>query len=159
MKKYFEYACLFFVIALFMSAVGLYAEGLIYYQDYTATESLRVIPVSELRPLPINGVVSIGSATIEVGQPPTENLMTVVSVTTSPANVTSIVNRKSVNVFNPSSTETLWVSLDATTASATVDASIPVFPYGFLGAELDSAKVISLVGGAAFTAVVYQDGY
>jgi hypothetical protein len=156
MKKYFVLFCM---IALLLGSANLNAQGLIYYQDHTATDSLRIVPVSGLTPLPINGVVSIGSATIEAGQPPTANLMNVVSVTTSPADVASLVNRKSINVFNTSPTETLWASFDSSTASAAVSASIPVPPMGFVGVELDSLKVLSLVGGAAITAIVYQDGY
>ena len=75
-----EKIVLFFVMMMFMLCVGAYAENLIYYQDSTATETLRMIPVSDITPLPISGVVNIGSATIEAGSPPSENITVVVSV-------------------------------------------------------------------------------
>jgi hypothetical protein len=102
---------------------------------------------------------TIGTATIDPNTPPTKNSMTAVSVTASAANVASLANRKSVSVFNTSTTDTCWVSLDATTASATVGTSIPIPPMGYLTTELASAKTVSLVASAALTAVVYQDGY
>lgn len=102
---------------------------------------------------------TIGTATIDPNTPPTKNSMTAVSVTASAANVASLANRKSVSVFNTSTTNTCWVSLDATAASATVSTSIPIPPMGYLTTELDSAKTVSLVASAALTAVVYQDGY
>lgn len=159
MKNYFEKFVLLFVVGAFMAGVNLYAENLIYYQDSAATDTLRMIPVSSLSPLPIVGVVSIGSATIEAGQPPTENLMSIVSVTATAADVASLVNRKSINVFNFSATETVWISLDSAVASATVGASIPIFPYGYVGVELDSSKVLSIVSATPLSAAVYQDGY
>jgi len=159
MKNYFEKFVLLVVVGAFMTGVNLYAENLIYYQDSAATTTLRMIPVSNLTPLPIVGVVSIGSATIEAGQPPTDNLMDIVSVTATASDVASLANRKSINVFNFSATETVWISLDSAVASATVGASIPIFPYGYVGVELDSSKVLSIVSATAVSAAVYQDGY
>jgi hypothetical protein len=114
--------------------------------------------VGSSNPLPTSGVVTIGTATINVGAPPTENSMDVVSVTAAAQNVASLVNRRTVNVFNTSDTVTAWISLDSVAASATVDAGIPVFPRGFIGVELDSVKVLSIVASSAITCVVYQDG-
>jgi hypothetical protein len=155
-----EKIVLFFVMMMFMLCVGAYAENLIYYQDSTATETLRMIPVSDITPLPINGVVNIGSATIEAGSPPTENIIVAVSVSAVATDVASIANRKSINFFNNDSAKTAWISLDSTTASATVQgACIPLPPYGFVGVELDSVKVAGLIASEAMTVYVYQDGY
>jgi hypothetical protein len=124
-----------------------------------ASATWRPIAVGTNGAIPIEGTVTIGTATVNPDTPPTANSMTAVSVTASAANVASLVNRKSVSVFNTSTTDTCWVSLDATAASATVSTSIPIPPMGYLTTELASAKTVSLVASAALTAVVYQDGY
>lgn len=151
--------CLFVVFLMLIIGIPAQAQDLIYYQDSSATDSLRMIPVSSITPLPINGVVSIGSATIEAGQPPTENLINVVDVSAVATDVASLANRKSINFFNHSTTETIWLSLDSAVASAAVGVGIPIFPYGFISAELDSVKVASVVASAACKLSVYQDGY
>ena len=115
--------------------------------------------VGATHPMPVTSSATIGTATIDPNTPPTTNLMTSVSVTNTAANVTSIVNRKSISVFNTSTTDICWASLDAGTASATVNASIPIPPLGYITTELASAKVLSLVASVSLTAVVYQDGY
>ena len=115
--------------------------------------------VGATHPMPVMSSTTIGTATIDPNTPPTKNLMTSVSVTSSAANVASLVNRKSISVFNTSTTDTCWASLDAGTASATVNASIPIPPLGYITTELASAKVLSLVASVSLTAVVYQDGY
>lgn len=124
-----------------------------------ASATWRPIAVGTNGAIPIEGTVTIGTATVNPDIPPTANSMTAVSVTASAANVASLANRKSVSVFNTSTTDTCWVSLDATAASATVSTSIPIPPMGYLTTELASAKTVSLVASAALTAVVYQDGY
>ena len=119
------------------------------------------------RPIAVNGngkmvtdsAVTIGSITVDPAAPPTENSMTIVNVSTSSANVTSLANRKSFAIFNYSTSEILWASLDATTASATVDASIPIPPLGYISGELDSGKTIALVASTSIKSTVYQDGY
>ena len=159
MKK-LERIILFALIAVVCMGVNLYAENLIYYQDSTATDTLRMIPVSPITPLPINGVVNIGSATIEAGSPPTKNITVAVSVSAVATDVASIANRKSINFFNNDPAKTAWISLDSTTAPATVQgACIPLPPYGFVGVELDSVKVAGLIASEAMTVYVYQDGY
>lgn len=151
--------CLFVMFLMLFVGISAQAENLIYYQDSSATDSLRMIPVSSITPLPINGVVSIGSATIEAGQPPNKNVLTVVDVSAVATDVASLANRKSINFFNHSTTETIWVSLDSGTASAAVNVGIPIFPYGFVGVELDSVKVASVIASVACKLSVYQDGY
>lgn len=119
------------------------------------------------RPIAVNGdgkmvtdsAVTIGSITVDPAAPPTANSMNIVNVTTTSANVTSLINRKSFAIFNHSTTEILWASLDSNTASATVNASIPIPPLGYISDELDSAKIIALVASTTFKATVYQAGY
>ena len=119
------------------------------------------------RPIAVNGdgkmvtdaAVTIGSVSVDPAAPPTKNSQTLVNVTSTSANVTSLPNRKSFAIFNHSATETLWASLDATTVSATVGASIPIPPMAYISDELDSAKVIALVAPSAIKATVYQAGY
>jgi hypothetical protein len=103
--------------------------------------------------------VTIGSISVSVGAPPDANLVTSVSVTAVATTTASLANRKSASVFNTSGTITLWVSFDSAVASATVNTSIPVWPYSFVSTELDAAKIIGLVASEAMTATVYQDGY
>ena len=119
------------------------------------------------RPFAVNGdgkmvidsAISIGSVSIDPAAPPTENSQTLVNVTSASANVTSLPNRKSFAIFNHSTTETLWASLDATTASAAVSVTIPISPMAYISDELDSAKIIALVASSAIKATVYQAGY
>lgn len=150
---------LLFVLFLVLLALPGYCEGLIYYQDDTATDTLRMIPVSDSTPLPTSALVTIGSVTVDPAAPVANNGTDIVSVTSSAQSVTSLANRKSLMIINHSSTETIWVSLDSAVASATVGSSIPIFPYGYIGRELDSAKIIGLVTSSTATATVYQDGY
>jgi hypothetical protein len=119
------------------------------------------------RPIAVNGdgkmvtdaAVTIGSVTVDPAAPPTSNLQTLVNVTTSSANVTSLANRKSFAIFNHSTTETLWASLDASTASAAVNITIPIPPLGYISDDLAATKVIALVASATLKATVYQAGY
>jgi hypothetical protein len=153
---------LFVVFLLMMIGVVAHGEGLVYYQDSSATDTLRLIPVSDLTPLPINGVITIGNVTVDAGAPPLENFHTALALTSTPVNVTSLANRKSVNIFNHSATATAWVSFDASVASAAVGVSgtsVPIFPYGMVGTDLDSVKTISLVTATSCEVTVYQDGY
>ena len=154
-----EKIVLLFVIMLFMTCVGVYAENLIYYQDSTATETLRMIPVSDITPLPINGVVNIGSATIEAGSPPSANSTIVVSVTAIATDVASLANRRALSIINHSPTGTIWASMDSSVASASVGAGVPIFPYGNFSTELASGKIVGLIASTSFNATVYQDGY
>lgn len=124
-----------------------------------ASATWRPVAIGTNGALPIEFSSTIGTATIDPNTPPTTNLMTSVSVTSSAANVVSIVNRKSISVFNTSTTDICWASLDAGTASAAVNASIPIPPLGYITTELAAAKVLSLVASVSLTAVVYQDGY
>jgi hypothetical protein len=54
------------LILLVLLATAGYSQDLIYYQDSTATDSLRLIPVSSVTPLPVDADVNIGSITVEV---------------------------------------------------------------------------------------------
>ena len=150
---------LFFVMMMFMLCVGAYAENLIYYQDSTATETLRMIPVSDITPLPINGVVSIGSATIEAGSPPSANITEVIAVSAVATSVASLANRRAVTIINHSPTGVVWASMDSSVASAAVGVGVPIFPYGNFSTELASAKIVGLIASTSFNATVYQDGY
>lgn len=115
--------------------------------------------VGPANPMPVTPTSTIGTATIDPNTPPNRNLMTAVSVTNTAASVASMTNRKSVSIFNCSASQWCWVSLDASTASATINASIPIPPMGYITTELASAKLVSLIASTSLTAVVYQDGY
>ena len=156
---------LFFVLALAMTVFGWpESSQILNFQGAThgwddANGVWRPIAVNGDGKMVTDSAVTIGSITVDPAAPPTSNSMSIVSVTTSSANVTSLANRKSFAIFNHSTTEILWASLDATTASATVNASIPIPPLGWVSDELDSAKVIALVASSAIKATVYQAGY
>ena len=124
-----------------------------------ASGTWRPLAVTGDGKMVIDSAISIGSITVDPSTPPTANLTSVVAVTPTAANVASLANRKSLAIFNHSLTATLWASLDSATASATVNASIPIPPLGFISTELDAAKIIGLVASEAINATVYQDGY
>lgn len=52
------------VLFLILVAMPVYCEGLIFFQDSTASD-VRMIPVSDITPLPVDAEVSIGSITVE----------------------------------------------------------------------------------------------
>jgi len=105
------------------------------------------------------GTVEASGTLVTVGSPPTRSVTETVAVTSTAADITSLADRKSVTIWNKDDAVTLWVTLDSEVASATVDDSIPVWPYSMISLELDSAKVVGLVASEAIGAVVYQDGY
>jgi len=115
--------------------------------------------ISATNPLPTTAAVTIGSISVTVGAPPDSNIMRIISVSATATTTASLANRKSVSVFNTSDSAVVWVSFDHVTATATVNASVPVWPYSFISTELDSAKIIGLVASTAVTAIVYQDGF
>lgn len=149
---------LLLILFVLMATVG-YSQDLIYYQDSTATDSLKLIPVSDATPLPTSALVTIGSVTVDPAAPVSQNSTAVVSATSVAQNVTSLANRKSVNFINHSSTVTCWISMDSAVASAAAGVGIPLFPYGFWGVELDSSKVVGVMANGVASVTVYQDGY
>lgn len=159
MKNFLERLALVCVFTVFMFGVQLYAENLIYYQDSAATDTLKVIPVSDLTPLPITGVLTIGSVTVSVGEPPSVNITQVIGVSGVATSVASLANRRAVLIINHSPTETLWASLDSAVASAAVEVGIPIFPYGNISTELASGKTVGLIASTSFNVTIYQDGY
>jgi len=111
------------------------------------------------RPIAVSGDGKMVSDAEFSAAVPDANGTAVVSSTASAQNVASIADRESITVVNTSATETLWISFDASAASAAVGLSIPVYPYGSKGVKLNSAKVLSVVSATAVTAIVYQDGF
>lgn len=148
-----------FLLMLILLALPAAAENLIYYQDSAATDTLRMIPVSDITPLPTSALVTIGSVTVDPAAPVSENDTDIISATAVAQNVTSLANRKSVNFVNHSSSVTCWLTMDTVTASAAVGVGIPLFPYGFWGVELDSSKVVGVMADGVASVTVYQDGY
>jgi hypothetical protein len=131
----------------------------------TPTEVIKTFDPAEtpiaaiLRAIAGIGTVEASGTLVTVGSPPTRNITETVAVTDTAQDITSLADRKSVTVWNTDDTLVLWVSLDSGTASATVDASVPVWPYSMISLELDSDLVVGLVASEALSAVVYQDGY
>lgn len=149
---------LLLILFVLLATVG-YSQDLIYYQDSAATDTLRLIPVSDATPLPTSALVTIGSVTVDPAAPVSENDTDIISATAVAQNVTSLANRKSVNFVNHSSSVTCWLTMDSETASAAVGVGIPLFPYGFWGVELDSSKVVGVMADGVASVTVYQDGY
>ena len=154
-----------FFVALVMAASGWpSSDQVLNFQGAThgwdATNGVwRPIAVTGDGKMVTDAAVTIGSATVAPAAPPTKNSMNIVNVGVSSANVASLANRKSVSIFNCSTSEWCWASLDASTASATVGASIPIPPLGYISDELDSGKTIALVASTSIKATVYQAGY
>lgn len=148
-----------FLLMLILLALPAAAENLIYYQDSAATDTLRMIPVSDITPLPTSALVTIGSVTVDPAAPVSENDTDIVSATAVATDVASLANRKSVNFVNHSSSVTCWLTMDTETASAAVGVGIPLFPYGFWGVELDSSKTVGVMADGVASVTVYQDGY
>ena len=154
-----------FFVALVMAASGWpSSDQVLNFQGAThgwdATNGVwRPIAVTGDGKMVTDAAVTIGSATVAPAAPPTKNSMNIVNVGISSVNVAILANRKSVSIFNCSTSEWCWASLDASTASATVGASIPIPPLGYISDELDSGKTIALVASTSIKATVYQAGY
>ena len=125
----------------------------------SATGVWQPIGVSGDGKLVTDASVTVGSVTVNPGTPPTSNQTDVVSVTSTAADITALSNRNSVSIFNHSDTNTVWVSFDSDTASATVSACVPVHPYGMVSVKLDSSKNVGLVASVTTDVTVYQDGF
>lgn len=149
---------LLLILFVLMATVG-YSQDLIHYQDSAATDTLKLISVSSITPLPTSVLVTIGSVTVDPAAPVSENDTDIISATAVAQNVTSLANRKSVNFVNHSSSVTCWLTMDSETASAAVGVGIPLFPYGFWGVKLDSSKVVGVMADGVASVTVYQDGY
>lgn len=109
--------------------------------------------------LRVESTVTIGTATVTVGAPPTTNSHTSVSVTSTAQDVASLANRRNVLIVNTDDSGVAWVYFDSTTASATTaPPSIPVYPHGWIERELTADKVISIVSSTTAAVVVYQEG-
>ena len=149
---------LLLILFILFASVG-YSQNLIYYQDSLTTDSVKVVPVSNITPLPTSALVTIGSVTVDPTAPVSKNLTSIVSATAAAIDVASLANRRSVNFINHSASVTCWLTMDAEVASAAISVGIPLFPYGFFGVELDASKIVGIAADGIATVTVYQDGY
>lgn len=104
------------------------AQAPIFYQDSNATQSLRVIPVSKLTPLPVDVDVSISSITIDVfpvyanldGDPTTAsvdlNNHVLVNISSETVGLTTAINAVTTEVSSPTEWAQQTVNLAAATA-------------------------------------------
>lgn len=120
------------------------------------------------RPFAVNGdgkmvtdaAISIGSVTVDPAAPPTSTSQQVLVAAPVPVAVTPLANRKSISIFNPSTTMTAWARLDGNVASAAAEPpSIPIPPLGFISTELDSSIGVGVAASVSTLVTVYQDGY
>jgi len=120
------------------------------------------------RPFAVNGdgkmvtdaAISIGSVTVDPAAPPTSTSQQVLAAAPVPGAVTPLANRKSISIFNPSTTMTVWARLDGNVASAAAEPpSIPIPPLGFISTELDSSIGVGVAASVSTLVTVYQDGY
>jgi len=107
-------------------------------------------------------IVNIGSETIgmitAIDAVPTANYMDVENVSSATPSIIAVMSgRKSVSLFNQSTTETVWVSLDNDAASATIGIGIPLWPYGSLSVRLDPSLNVGLITSDTAKVTVYQD--
>ena len=125
-----------------------------------ASATWRPVAIGTNGALPIEGVITIGTATINPEAPPTTNVQATYAAAPAPIAVPSLANRWSFSIFNPSETMTVWASLDGAVASATpAPPSIPIPPLGWISMKLDAAKVLSLAASVTTNVTVYQDGF
>ena len=156
------------LLLVFLCVTTGYAQLSLTIQDNTTATPTTAVKTYDPEATPVaailEAIAGVGSieasgTLVTVGSPPTRSITETVAVTSTAADITSLADRKSVTIWNKDDTVTLWVTLDSAVASATVDDSIPVYPYSLISLELDSAKVVGLVASEAIGAVVYQDGY
>ncbi len=125
-----------------------------------ASATWRPVAIGTNGALPIEGVITIGTATINPEAPPATNVQATYAAAPVPTAVPSLANRWSFSIFNPSETMTVWASLDGAVASATpAPPSIPIPPLGWISMKLDAAKVLSLAASVTTNVTVYQDGF
>jgi len=103
-------------------------------------------------------VVTIGTATISVGAPPSTNSQTSVAAANVPISFTNLVNRRKLLLINTSDTNDIRTSLDSAVASASISFGLTIPPRGSLSVDLPSTKSVSIWASATVMVDVYQEG-
>ena len=144
---------LFVLISVCASAQS---GGLIYYQDSSATDTLKMIPVSDLNPLPSSA--SIGSITMETNITPVTDwaTQTVTLVANTAQTITTNItatNRRFIELKAHTPTDEFWVDFGA---DAVINASRPCQGYVYLELPIDID--LSVIASTAFDIAVTEGG-
>lgn len=133
-------------------------QDLIYYQDSAATDSLRVIPVSDLTPLPVDAAVTIGSITMETNITPvtdwaTQTVTLVAGVAQTVTTALTSTNRRFIELKSHDPDNKFWVDFGA---DAVINASRPCDGYVYL--ELPIGIDLSVIASEAYDIAVTEGG-
>lgn len=135
-----------------------YAQNLIYYQDSTATDTLKLVPVSDINKLPVDSEVTIGSLTIETNITPitywaTQTVTLVSDTAQSITTALTSANRRFVELKSHDPNNKFWVDFGAV---AVIGASRPCDGY-FYG-EVPIGITISVIASTAYDIAVTEGG-
>lgn len=142
---------LFFV--LISVCVSAQSGGLIYYQDSSATETLKLIPVSDINPLPSSA--TIGSITIETSVTDwATQTVTLVANTAQTINTNiTATNRRFIELKAHTPTDEFWIDFGA---DAVINASRPCQGYVYLELPIDID--LSVIASTVFDIAVTEGG-
>lgn len=149
---------LLLVLSALMICASLQAQDLIYYQDSSATDTLKLVPVSADTPLPIEGNLTIASATFESNITPvtdwaTQTVTLVANTAQTIATALSSTNRRFIELKSHDPTKVFWIDYGA---DAVINASRPCDGYVYL--ELPIGIDLSVIASEAYDIAVTEGG-
>jgi len=139
------------LMLLFIVSSPVYAQAPIYYQDSVAG---KILPVSNLRPLPVDTTVTVGSLTVANPTSDEWATQTLTLVANTAQNVTSGLvasDRIFVELKAHNPTDVFWVDYGSL---AVIEASRPCDGYVFL--ELPKGIVLSVIASTVFDIAVTE---
>ena len=146
-----------FVVLMLLVCVNcvVYAQAPIYYQDSVAG---KILPVSDLKPLPVDAAVTIGSMTIDTNITPvtdwaTQTLTLVANTAQGITTALTSTNRRFIELKAHDQTDVFWVDFGAV---AVVGASRPCSGY-FYG-EIPIGITVSVIASTAYDVAATEGG-
>lgn len=147
-----------FLLFFLLLSVSVSAQDLIYYQDSSATDTLKMVPVSDLTPLPVDAAVTIGSITMETNITPvtdwaTQTITLVANTAQTITTVLTSTNRRFIELKSHNPDNEFWVDFGA---DAVINASRPCDGY-FYG-EVPIGISVSVIASTAYDIAVTEGG-
>ena len=146
---------LIILMLLFIVSSPVYAQAPIYYQDSVAG---KILPVSDLKPLPVDAEVTIGSITMETNITPITdwNMQTITLVANTAQDITTGIigtSRRFMELKSHDPTDVFWVNASGT---AVIGACRPCDGYVYF--ELPASFTLSVIASTAYDIAVTEGG-
>lgn len=147
---------LFLLFLLMLVSVTCSAQNLIYFQDSSATDSVKLVPVSDVNPLPSSA--SIGSITMETNITPvtdwaTQTITLVANTAQTVTTELTSTNRRFIELKAHDPANVFWVDFGS---DAVINASRPCEGYGYF--ELPIGIDLSVIASTAYDIAVTEGG-